>query len=493
MSEEAKFEEVPREGAALEEAAQPEIEAAAAEAPIPEVVSDATSRLQSISSKVDSLKESASESISKVTDSVKSVTESVTSYSSTNSGKVILMLVIGAAVALITAYLLYWLINRTVNNTTYYLLPKTSMPIICTQETKLDGSGIPNSFNGHRNSFCFWIYIYDINKYTGSRRHVFHRGVEGDDYLNASPFVYLDPNSNALHINFSTTGTDSASIWGSKDAATLFDPTYQNTTVTNNTYEYRTLAKTTNSTNSTGSSDTTSGVNNVITQNADAATDSATLAYLNAIRGITINYVPLQRWVHIGVVVNEDMNGGSISAYVDGQLQNNVNSQSQITINNPDIHVSTNSTGIQVINSIATVTQKNVQLTTNTVIYNPAGNSQLVPAINVGVGSSAAPETSPFAKSYTAAIASANLKPLVPSFNIVNIDLDHKGDIYIGGSLSSATGPGFSGLVSKIQFFNYDLNAQDVYNNYLKGPIDNLMAKVGLPPYGVRSPIYPLS
>ena len=38
--------------------------------------------------------------------------------------------------------------------------------------------------------------------------------------------------------------------------------------------------------------------------------------------------------------------------------------------------------------------------------------------------------------------------------------------------------------------FNYDLNANDVYSLYQKGPVDNMLAKVGLPAYGIQSPIY---
>jgi hypothetical protein len=76
--------------------------------------------------------------------------------------------------------------------------------------------------------------------------------------------------------------------------------------------------------------------------------------------------------------------------------------------------------------------------------------------------------------------------------DITGLNLDKVGDVWIGGSPSESVGPGFSGLVSKITFFNYDINAKDMYTDYLTGPIDSMMARLGLPAYGVRSPLYRL-
>jgi len=74
------------------------------------------------------------------------------------------------------------------------------------------------------------------------------------------------------------------------------------------------------------------------------------------------------------------------------------------------------------------------------------------------------------------------------------LNLDKPGDIYVGGSaIEQDVGPGFSGLVASLTFFNHDLNAKDIYRIYEAGPVDNLAAKLGLPAYGVRSPIYRIS
>lgn len=82
--------------------------------------------------------------------------------------------------------------------------------------------------------------------------------------------------------------------------------------------------------------------------------------------------------------------------------------------------------------------------------------------------------------------------PVTSTLELYNLNLNKAGSLVIGGSTSDAIGPGFSGLVSNVRLFNHDLNIQDVYNDYLSGPIDNLLAKLGLPAYGVRSPVYKL-
>jgi hypothetical protein len=75
---------------------------------------------------------------------------------------------------------------------------------------------------------------------------------------------------------------------------------------------------------------------------------------------------------------------------------------------------------------------------------------------------------------------------------LTKININNKGVINIGGELNATEGPGFSGLVSKISTFNYELNQRDVYNDYYWGPIGNILARLGLGMYGVRNPIYKL-
>jgi len=75
---------------------------------------------------------------------------------------------------------------------------------------------------------------------------------------------------------------------------------------------------------------------------------------------------------------------------------------------------------------------------------------------------------------------------------LTKLNINLSGILNIGGELNSTEGPGFSGLVSKVSTFNYELNQKDVYNDYYWGPIGNILARIGLGMYGIRNPIYKL-
>ena len=313
-------------------------------------------------------------------------TESIRNFSASKSGSIIVIVVIGIAVAFITAYALYWVIGKTLVSRSSYLLAESKMPLLGTQVARLKGDKIPNSTSGKRASMSFWIYIYDINKFSGTYRHIMHRGDPADSFDKASPFVRMDPNSNAISITYAT--TDPALTY----AAVPFRRNAASGAVQPASTDFSATLGTTNT---------------------DGKWD-----FVKQTRGITFDYIPLQRWVHVCSVINEDVNGGSITGYLDGEL-------------------------------VKTVTASN-----------------------------------------PAPVACRGAPSVVPTFNIQNVNLDEKGDVYIGGNVSDPVGAGFSGMVSRVEFFNSDLNAADVYENYKKGPVDNVMAKMGLPAYGVQSPVY---
>lgn len=73
---------------------------------------------------------------------------------------------------------------------------------------------------------------------------------------------------------------------------------------------------------------------------------------------------------------------------------------------------------------------------------------------------------------------------------INNINLNVSGYLYVGANNDYKCGPGFSGLISNFKSYNYELNNKDIYNIYNKGPINGLLAALGLSSYGIRSPIY---
>jgi hypothetical protein len=324
--------------------------------------------------------ESARETI---TASVSKGSEAITAASA-KYGLFVLVGIVIAAVLLLIGYLLYVYLSSRLTNKLTILIPESQIPRKGSEVSRLEGGAIPPASNGKRMTISFWIYIYDINKYAASEelRHVLHVGDENP--IGASPSVYLDGTLNKLYIRFDKrTGT----------------PTHLETRIRE--------------------------IRNTATLDAEAKDagyiQGSTIKYHDALhidlatRGIVIDYVPLQRWVHVSIVVNETVNKGYISAYLDSELVKSLSSSDKITLSDG--------------------------------------------------------------------------KRLNISYQDLN--LGKSGDVYIGGDLYNENIPkGFSGIVSKILVSNYDLNGQEVKKLYMQGPVDNLTSKLGLPAYGVRSPIY---
>lgn len=300
----------------------------------------------------------------KLTNPVETVTntaEVAKKFAKTQNGTIIVFAIAGVAIMFFLVLVVYWMLNRTVNNRKSHLITETKAPVIASKLQTFLADDVPSPGNGKRMSLSFWIYIHDLEKFKGLYKNVFFRGdANGKD---ASPEIVLDHTSNKMHVMFGTEGTDE------------FD----------------------------GNS-------------ALLTTDTLKYDYKIQTRGITLDYIPIQRWVHIAIVVNEEVDGGTISGYIDGELVKIVRSTNAATkVGNVDVYT--------------------------------------------------------------------NLR-------LQNMNLDKRGNIYVGGSMDAAK-PGFSGLVSKITFYNHDLNARDIYKVYVQGPVDGLASKLGAA-YGVQSPLYRL-
>ena len=300
---------------------------------------------------VNAVKQASAEITEQLTDNAK---KAIDTY--TNKLTVIIGLIFVVLLCIFVSYGLYYVISYSVFNQSKIIIEGTRVPILCNQYNKISIPSFNKTGNGKRRSFTFWIYINDMNKYSGSYKHVFHIG-DSDDIRRAGPYVFLDSTENKMYVRFGSVANDS------------FEPSY-------------------------------SSVQNL--------TNSELSSFMQ--QGIEIPYIPIQRWVHIAVVVNENSNGGSIVAYVDGDIA-----------------------------KIATTGEIN-------------GNGTML--------------------------------------SIRNLDLDKMGDLYVGGSFESTSGPGFSGLLAKISMYNYDLNTKDVYADYNLGPLNGFLASLGLANYGLRSPIY---
>lgn len=315
--------------------------------------------------------------LSAVSTATEAVREATASY-----GLAILMAIVVAVILFFIAYWLYLYLSTRLTNKLTLLVSDTREPKKGIQVTEMKAD-MPALANGKRVTYTFWIYIHDINKFSGSEmRHVLHFG---DERLQgASPAVYLDGTVNKLYVRFDKP----------TDAALSFEQRLAALTATNSSVQEKTAAG--------------------FASTATVSREDAIKIDL-ATRGIVIDYIPLQRWVHVAIVVNETVNRGYMSAYLDGELVKVIGSNNKITLS----------------------------------------NGRTIPV------------------SYQ------------------NLNLIKPGNLYIGGDIYNTNlRKGFSGIISKVTITNFDLNGEEIKNIYVQGPIDNLTSKLGLPAYGLRSPIY---
>jgi len=299
----------------------------------------------------------------------------------TNKPEVIIGLIVVVIIAIIIAYVMYSYIANSLFNQSKLIVSATKLPVICNIKNKFSLDRTLKSGNGIKRTYTFWIYIKDMSHQYF--KNVLYIGSE-NSLKNRSPQIFLDKTKNKLYIRFNKKYNNvpgSSDIFADKEEQPSIESMFGDD-VDNGSYtEFR--------------------------------------KYME--QGMCIEYIPIQRWVHIGIVVNDfgTSSGGNISTYIDGEL-----------------------VGI-------------------------AEHGE--PCRGIGIGEN--PHT----------------------YDIINLDLDGGENLVIGGNFDTDNTPGFSGLICKFTMFNYDLNDRDIYNNYNEGPIDNVMAKLGLGAYGLRSPIYRIS
>jgi hypothetical protein len=298
----------------------------------------------------------APETTNKVVDAVKNALQ---------NNIVQMALMVGIAVAAVTGFWIYWLVTRVGSlRKKGYEVIETRKPLLGTESTVISAD-IPSLDKNKAMTMSFWIYIHDFNMYAGSPRRVLHRGDATDtsDPTAIGPYVYIDGNSNKLHV--------------------VLKP--------KNTY------------------DNIPGIS--------SASEEIKQQYQLLARGITIDYIPVKRWVHVIITVDHASN--SISAFLDGEL------------------VKTRK-GMDVKKLMVGTVEQKVDL-------------------------------------------------LIKR----DTDIMGTGDLHIGGNPATGT-LGFAGLFAGLKFFTFEMTKREVYAEYRKGPIPGLLAKMGLPSYGVQTPIYKL-
>ena len=290
-------------------------------------------------------------------------------------------------VTILVAYILYTYIGTQLFAKIKSVVSDTKVPVMGTKLTKFTAELAKNA-NGSRKSFSFWIYINDMTKYRGQYQTVAAVSSDGDNTYNVescSPYIFLDKNNNTLFIRF-----------------TKLDDK-----------EYNSKFKQIN-----------------------------TLSDLHGFMqsGISIDYVPIQRWVHVAVVCNSNTFKTTLYAYVDGDL---------------------------------------------------------VKTLSHGEAFKLAGYTSNYSIDSTCSSNSGSLicdKAKENRADFQNLNLNMTGYLYVGNirDYSDGIGPGFYGLLSSFSSYNYELNQQDIYSIYNEGPVTGFLAKLGLSAYGVRSPVYKL-
>ena len=217
---------------------------------------------QAANNTFNSAKNMASEATSKVTEELSSAVEKTTEMLSNPS--VLYGLIAVIIIAIICVIIIYYFIANSVFNKKYTIVEKTKFPVKGMVRSKIPIENFPSSGNGLKRTYTFWIYIQDLSNASGMAKHVFSIG--DDSIKNNSPIVFIGKgNENKLYVRFP-----------SSDAK--FDNFYD-----------------------MGTSDSKKYTNTVC-----------------------FDYIPLQRWVHIGVVISDNYQGPQISLYMDAQLVKNV-------------------------------------------------------------------------------------------------------------------------------------------------------------------------
>jgi len=221
---------------------------------------------------------------STVTNNIKNSVQNMGNKPETIIGLIVVIIFAG-----IVAWLMYRFVTKTVFNQSKLVVRETKIPIVCNKLTKLNLDYDLPSGNGLKRTYTFWIYIKDMaHQYF---KNVLYIGSE-TALKDRSPQIFLDKQKNKLFIRFSkkqelynSANPQDSIEWGANGGGASLETMFAN--------------------------------------GAEGILGPYTTKFRNYMKqGICIEYVPIQRWVHIGIVINDygTSTGGSIATYVDGDL-----------------------------------------------------------------------------------------------------------------------------------------------------------------------------
>jgi hypothetical protein len=226
--------------------------------------------------------------------SVKKINEITTSPSA------IIGLIILVILTIIIAYVMYTYVEKSLFNQSKYIIEQTKLPIVCTKQTSISlDRKIESTGNGLKRSYTFWVYIKD-NTHTNYKNLLY---IGNDKIHERGPTIFLDKRGNRMFVRFAKNSE------------------YQDTSAD---FNFGTAVDTATTTGKLGATNLDFKTIDELdgAYNESAAGDYSTNIIKFMRQGIVIPYIPIQRWVHIGIVVNDygSSDGGSIIAYVDGEL-----------------------------------------------------------------------------------------------------------------------------------------------------------------------------
>jgi hypothetical protein len=207
---------------------------------------------------VEGVKNFASDTASKVTVETNAAIEKATEMLSNPS--VLYGLIAVIVIAVICVAVVYYFIANAVFNKKSIIIEKTKFPIKGNVKSVIMIENFPSSGNGLRRTYTFWVYVNDVNNANNKAKHIFSIGNDSQLITDKSPVVVLKNSKLYIHFPNGTTGTK---IPGNNDEI-------GNENKTDNT--------------------------------------------------VSFDYLPMQRWVHIAVVISDDYQGSTVNLYMDAQL-----------------------------------------------------------------------------------------------------------------------------------------------------------------------------
>lgn len=171
------------------------------------------------------------------------------------------------------------------------------------KSVEISAADIPKPAVGREYTYSFWLYLEDFDPISNNHKLIFYRGTE-NTLANVNPIVFLDGQANKLHIAIKTQGNTLA------DSSVVQYSQGDLTNIINYNYFI----------NKGG--------------NINILQPSGYQSSINQYLILTIDYIPLQRWVNIITVVDNKM----LTQYLDGEIYSVKTASEFLSTREPEIN-----------------------------------------------------------------------------------------------------------------------------------------------------------